>query len=150
MSPVMRTDTAEVAHAEDLADFVAASPSSHHAAAEVARRLTDAGFTSLDEASAWRVAPGDTGLVVRDGAVIAWAIPSHATAFHIFGAHSDSPACRRRDRGDSGRGGHRAAHGAIQLRRRADRRGAAARLRRRAAATVVRGCQKWHPRTTVS
>ena len=27
------------AHAEDLADFVEASPSSHHAAAEVARRI---------------------------------------------------------------------------------------------------------------
>ena len=39
--------TAPVAHAEDLADFVDASPSSYHAAAEVARRLQQAGFATL-------------------------------------------------------------------------------------------------------
>jgi hypothetical protein len=38
------------AHADDLADFVAASPSSFHTAAEVAARLEPAGFTRLDEA----------------------------------------------------------------------------------------------------
>ncbi|NKF33534.1 M18 family aminopeptidase, partial [Pseudomonas sp. BGM005] len=41
-----------LAHAEDLADFVAASPSSYHAAAEVARRLEDAGFERLAEEDA--------------------------------------------------------------------------------------------------
>ena len=41
------------AHLTDLAAFVTASPSSYHAAAEVARRLDAAGFTELDEAAAW-------------------------------------------------------------------------------------------------
>ncbi|APH46799.1 M18 family aminopeptidase [Microbacterium sp. 1.5R] len=83
-----------LAHAEDLADFVAASPSSYHAAAEVARRLEDAGFARLEEDQAWDVAPGGRYVVVRDGAAIAWTVPGDATATtpaHILGAHTDSP-----------------------------------------------------------
>lgn len=93
-------------HADDLADFVAASPSSFHAAAEVARRLTDAGFTPLDEADAWAVEPGARHVVVRDGAVIAWVVPDAASAqtpFHIFGAHSDSPALKLKPQPTTGR-----------------------------------------------
>ncbi|TFI46478.1 M18 family aminopeptidase, partial [Micrococcus endophyticus] len=37
------------AHLQDLAAFVTASPSSYHAAEEVARRLVAVGFTRLDE-----------------------------------------------------------------------------------------------------
>ncbi|HEU0256878.1 MAG TPA: M18 family aminopeptidase [Microbacteriaceae bacterium] len=84
-------------HAEDLAGFVAASPSSYHAAAEVARRLEDAGFTRVDEAAPWPAQPGGRFVVVRDGAVIAWTVPTNATpttAAHVFGAHTDSPAFR--------------------------------------------------------
>lgn len=83
-----------LAHAEDLADFVAASPSSYHAAAEVARRLEDAGFTRLEEDQAWDVSPGGRYVVVRDGAAIAWTVPAGATATtpaRILGAHTDSP-----------------------------------------------------------
>ncbi len=81
-------------HAADLADFVAASPSSYHAVADVARRLIDAGFTGLSESEAWPEQPGGRFFVVRDGAVLAWVVPAGATAdtgIHIFGAHSDSP-----------------------------------------------------------
>lgn len=83
-----------LAHAEDLAAFVAASPSSFHTAAEVARRLTDVGFSRLDEDAPWPSQPGGRFVVVRDGAVIAWAVPRAApatTGIHVFGAHSDSP-----------------------------------------------------------
>lgn len=83
-----------LAHAEDLADFVAASPSSYHAAAEVARRLEDAGFEPLAEEDAWDVTPGGRYVVVRDGAAIAWTVPADATAItpaHVLGAHTDSP-----------------------------------------------------------
>ncbi|GAA2170968.1 M18 family aminopeptidase [Agrococcus versicolor] len=82
-----------IAHAEDLADLVAASPSSLHAAAEVARRLEAAGFDRLDEAAAWPTGPG-RHLVVRDGAAIAWIVPASASAttpVRVFGAHTDSP-----------------------------------------------------------
>lgn len=102
------SDTAARAHAEDLADFVAASPSSFHAAAEVARRLTEAGFVALDETEAWDVAPGARQFVVRDGAVIAWIVPTAArpaTAFRIFGAHSDSPALKLKPQPTTGRFG---------------------------------------------
>ena len=99
---------AAIAHAEDLADFVAASPSSFHAAAEVARRLKEAGFERLDETEPWAVVPGAKQLVVRDGAVIAWIVPdavAAGTAFRIFGAHSDSPAFKLKPQPTTGRFG---------------------------------------------
>jgi aspartyl aminopeptidase len=79
-------------HIDDLATFVSASPSSYHAAAEVARRLTAAGFTELAETDAWE--PGGNHFVRRDGAVIGWRVPdgiSGPAGFRIVGAHTDSP-----------------------------------------------------------
>lgn len=78
---------------DDLAAFITASPSSYHAAEEVARRLDDAGFTRLDESAAWQAGAGRR-YVVRDGAIIAWIQPNGSTAttpFRILGAHTDSP-----------------------------------------------------------
>jgi aspartyl aminopeptidase len=83
-----------LAHADDLADFIAASPSSYHAAAEVARRLEAAGFTRLQEEESWPAQAGGRFVVVRDGAAIAWVVPTDAAATtpsHVFGAHTDSP-----------------------------------------------------------
>ncbi len=99
------------AHAEDLADFVAASPSSYHAAAEVARRLEESGFSRLAEEDAWPDQHGGRHLVVRDGAVIAWAVPagaSEATPAQIFGAHTDSPGFKLKPKPTTG------AHGWLQ------------------------------------
>lgn len=93
-------------HAEDVADFVASSPSSFHAAAEVTRRLVAAGFTPLSEDERWPEQPGGRYLVVRDGAVLAWVVPSSATALtpvRVFGAHSDSPAFKLKPRPTTGR-----------------------------------------------
>jgi aspartyl aminopeptidase len=90
----MPVSAPSLAHARDLADFVAASPSSYHAAAEVARRLEEAGFTRLDEEAEWPQQRGGRFVVVRDGAVIAWTVPEDAaptTPAHILGAHTDSP-----------------------------------------------------------
>ncbi|NQX28496.1 M18 family aminopeptidase [Microbacteriaceae bacterium VKM Ac-2854] len=84
-------DTA--AHIADFADFLRASPSSYHAAAETARRLDAAGFTQLIETAAWSATPGRY-YVVRDGAIVAWRLPAGAdavTPFRILGAHTDSP-----------------------------------------------------------
>jgi aspartyl aminopeptidase len=99
-------DTTALAHAEDLADFIAASPSSYHAAAEVARRLGEAGFRELREDAVWPAPAGGRFLVVRDGAVIAWVVPSDAapcTAVRVFGAHSDSPGFKLKPRPTTGR-----------------------------------------------
>lgn len=93
-------------HAEDVADFVASSPSSFHAAAEVTRRLVAAGFTPLSEDERWPEQPDGRYLVVRDGAVLAWVVPSSATALtpvRVFGAHSDSPAFKLKPRPTTGR-----------------------------------------------
>ncbi|UCR88274.1 M18 family aminopeptidase [Mycetocola spongiae] len=79
---------------EGFGAFIAASPSSYHAAAEAARLLTeDAGFTALAEDAAWPTAAGRY-LVVRDGAIIAWVRPESAgvtTPVRVLGAHTDSP-----------------------------------------------------------
>jgi aspartyl aminopeptidase len=96
-------------HVADLTDFVVASPSSFHAAAEVARRLDAAGFSRHDEATAWDASC--RGYVVRDGAVIAWAVPSGAgatTPYRVVGAHTDSPGLMLKPRPGS------AAHGWLQ------------------------------------
>lgn len=83
-------------HVDDLAAFVTASPSSYHAAAEVARRLGEAGYRTLEETADWRdaIRPGGRLVVVREGSVIALALPAEAgasTPFRIMGAHTDSP-----------------------------------------------------------
>lgn len=76
----------------DLAAFVAASPSSYHAAAEVARRLTDVGFGEQLETESWKGLT--SGYVLRDGAIIAWRLPTKIdgpVGFRVVGAHTDSP-----------------------------------------------------------
>ncbi|SJN27192.1 aspartyl aminopeptidase [Micrococcus lylae] len=96
------------AHIQDLADFVTASPSSYHAAEEVARRLEAVGFTRLDEHRDFPAAPGGY-VVVRDGAAMAWIIPTTVgtaasgeaagggegadvvPVFRVLGTHTDSP-----------------------------------------------------------
>ncbi len=81
---------------EAFADFITASPSSYHAAAEVARQLTEAGFTQLDESRPWQPASGGQ-FIVRDGAVIAWLVPEQVdqnTGFRVVGSHTDSPALK--------------------------------------------------------
>lgn len=109
--------SASLDHLDDLASFIEASPSSFHAVAEAARRLTAAGFTELREsddwpdATDWPDAPDGRGhprkrtergrngaptrrFVVRDGAIIAWICPKIAgptTPFRIVGTHTDSP-----------------------------------------------------------
>ncbi|WP_250027578.1 M18 family aminopeptidase [Paractinoplanes maris] len=91
------------AHIDDLAAFVSASPSSYHAAAEVARRLSEAGYETLDETADWSdaVHPGARLTIVRDGSVIALAVPATAgrgTPFRILGAHTDSPGFKLKPR----------------------------------------------------
>ena len=94
-----------LSHAEDLADFVAASPSSYHAAEEVARRLEGVGFTRLNEADAWPTQSGGRFVVVRDGAAIGWVVPTDAAATtpaQIFGAHTDSPGFKLKPKPTTG------------------------------------------------
>ncbi|EGV12471.1 M18 family aminopeptidase [Actinomyces sp. oral taxon 175] len=95
-------DAAEIlrdddAYTDSLIDFVTASPSSYHAAAEVARRLEEAGFTRADETITWQEDLPRRGYVIRDGAIAAWALPetlNPGAGLRIVGAHTDSPALK--------------------------------------------------------
>jgi aspartyl aminopeptidase len=81
--------------ARDVISFIDASPSPYHAAAEVARRLTAAGFVEEAEQDAWR---GEVGgrFLRRGGSVVAWVNRAGGPprGFHILGAHTDSPNLR--------------------------------------------------------
>ena len=91
--------------AEDLANFIDASPTPFHASHNAAARLLDAGFEVFDPATAT-----DRGarFVVRDGALIAWVDGDEPLgAMRMIGAHTDSPNLRIRPRPDTGLAGFR-------------------------------------------
>ncbi|WP_408930510.1 M18 family aminopeptidase [Corynebacterium axilliensis] len=78
---------------EEFLDFIAASPSSYHAAEEVACQLEAVGFSRQDEDEEWSAEPGGH-VMVRGGAVMAWYVPEGAgpdSGFRIIGSHTDSP-----------------------------------------------------------
>ncbi|OUJ24860.1 M18 family aminopeptidase [Corynebacterium kefirresidentii] len=82
-----------MSYTEEFLDFIAASPSSYHAAEEVSRQLREVGFDLQDESEEWSAAPGGH-VMVRGGAVAAWYVPQGAdknSGFRIVGSHTDSP-----------------------------------------------------------
>ena len=95
----------------DLRAFVDASPSPFHAVAEMVRRLSEAGFTELDERERWALAAGDQRFVVRDGgSVIAFRVgtsPLADAGVRLVGTHTDSPTFKVRPRYDVDRGAYR-------------------------------------------
>ena len=95
----------------DLRAFVDASPSPFHAVAEMVRRLSEAGFTGLDERERWALAPGDQRWVVRDGgSLIAFRVgtsPLADAGLRLVGTHTDSPTFKVRPRHDVDRGAYR-------------------------------------------
>ncbi len=82
----------------DLLAFIDASPTPYHAVRETARRLDAAGFSRLDEAAPWRLAPGGSHYVVRGGgslvAFLVGEFPPAESGFIVLGAHTDSPGFR--------------------------------------------------------
>jgi len=94
--------------AEALIRFIDRSPSPFHAVAEAAHLLDAAGFTAVDGAGTWPA--GGRHYLVRDGSLVAWAVPDGApaaTPFRLVGAHTDSPNLRIKPRPDTGRAGWR-------------------------------------------
>ncbi len=82
-----------MSYTEEFLDFIAASPSSYHAAQEVSRQLREVGFSVQDEGAEWSAAPGGH-VMVRGGAVAAWYVPEGAdrnSGFRVVGSHTDSP-----------------------------------------------------------
>ena len=85
-------------HAQDLLDFIDASPSPWHAAASLAQRLAEHGYARLSESEAWSVTAGGKYYVVRGGSsLIAFRVGRDSPArhgFRVVGAHTDSPGLR--------------------------------------------------------
>ena len=104
------TDADPLALGADLRAFVDASPSPFHAVAELARRLTAAGFTELEETAGWSLQPGAEHFVVRQGSLVAFRIgrgPLAGAGLRMVGAHTDSPTFRVRPRSDVRQAGYR-------------------------------------------
>jgi len=84
--------------AQDLIDFIAASPSPWHAVDSMAGRLRENGFSELSEERRWQLEPGGRHYVVRGGAsIIAFIVgaePPGSSGFRLVGAHTDSPGLR--------------------------------------------------------
>ncbi len=84
--------------AQDLLDFIDASPSPWHAVATCEQGLQAAGFARLDETERWTLQAGDKRYVVRGGAaIIAFVVGRAALAesgLRIIGAHTASPGLR--------------------------------------------------------
>ncbi|WP_179078427.1 M18 family aminopeptidase [Actinomyces naeslundii] len=91
---ILRDDDA---YTDSLIDFITSSPSSYHAAAEVARRLEGVGFARADETVSWEDGLPRRGYVIRDGAIAAWVLPEAlepGAGLRVVGAHTDSPALK--------------------------------------------------------
>lgn len=88
----------DLSAAEDLVQFIAASPSPYHAAAHVADRLRAAGFVQLQEHEDWQLEAGSRAFVIRGGAsIVAFEVgarPPAEAGFLCVGAHTDSPNLR--------------------------------------------------------
>lgn len=84
--------------AQDLLDFIDASPSPWHAVHSVEQRLLKQGFTRLEESQSWQLTAGKSYFIVRGGAsIIAFTVgkqPLTESGFRITGAHTDSPGLR--------------------------------------------------------
>lgn len=79
---------------QGLEKFIDASPTAFHAVLSARQILEENGFQRLYEDAMWSVVPGGKYYVVRnDTAMMAFVIPQEKiNGFHVFAAHSDSPA----------------------------------------------------------
>lgn len=97
------------AQAQDLLDFIDASPSPWHAVATCEARLKAAGFYRLDEVDRWTLKPGNRCYVVRGGSsIVAFTLgsqPLPESGMTLIGAHTDSPGLRIKPRPAEDHGG---------------------------------------------
>lgn len=84
--------------AQDLLNFIDASPSPWHTVASAKQALISADFTELNETEAWQLSPNSACFVTRgDASMIAFRTgnqPLIDTGFAMVGAHTDSPGLR--------------------------------------------------------
>ncbi|MCI8589753.1 MAG: M18 family aminopeptidase [Clostridiales bacterium] len=77
---------------QDLFTFIEKSPTAFHAAANIAARLSSAGFTQLYEEEEWHLKEGGFFVLRNDASIIAFRINSSAQGFNVIASHTDSPA----------------------------------------------------------
>ena len=98
-------------HAQDLLNFIDASPSPWHAVATCVKILQEQGFVALNEADTWSLKEKGRYYVVRDdSSIIAFTLGSNALAdngFRLLGAHTDSPGLRVKPQPDQQQAGYR-------------------------------------------
>ena len=84
-----------------LLDFLNASPSVYHAAANIENELKNAGYTRLSETEKWELIPGGKYYLTRGGsAVLAFRIPAgEPKGFMMSASHSDRPTFKVKDNG---------------------------------------------------
>ncbi len=79
----------------ELLDFIDASPTAWHAAANVARELEAAGYSRIYEDEDWRLSlPGKYYVVRNSSSLVALNLPEQVSNFLIMAAHDDAPVFR--------------------------------------------------------
>lgn len=97
---IMTTSKAAAGAAEELCDFINASPTPYHAVASAKRLLSDAGFVQLSERDSWagKLEPGGRYFVTRNNSsIVALALERNwrpGSAVAAVGAHTDSPCLK--------------------------------------------------------
>lgn len=87
---------------EELMHFLDSALTCYHAVCEAEKRLRAAGFAKLSERAAWTLERGRGYYIIRnDSSIIAFRVPecdvNDIRGFHIFAAHSDSPAFKLKE-----------------------------------------------------
>ena len=78
---------------KNMLDFIDRSPTAYHTADNIAKALTEAGFTRLDEGKRWQTEEGGRYFTVRNSSsVIAFIKGKAGAPFMICSSHSDFPA----------------------------------------------------------
>ena len=94
----MKVPNASHTAAQDLLDFIDASPSPWHAVETCENRLQAGGFRRLEETDRWQLAASDRCYIVRGGSsIIAFIVGNQSatdTGLRLIGAHTDSPGLR--------------------------------------------------------
>src|SRR5579863_7248532 len=88
-------------YSDGLIRFINASPSPYHAVNEIRKKLVNAGFEELKEASKWTIQLGKKYFLSRQGsAILAFTVPARVDSDEIGciigAAHVDSPCLRVR------------------------------------------------------
>ena len=87
---------------KQLTDFLNASHSVYHAAANLAQVLENAGYSRLEERDSWNLQPGGKYYLIRGGtAVMAFRIPAgNPLGFMMSASHSDRPTFKFKENGE--------------------------------------------------